>query len=74
MQARLGLAPGVGLEQLVGVYRGLEGEPGEGEVAQVHYFFSLSLRIASGDGDGSGGGLSHWSCQEGRWRLTVVLA
>ena len=52
----------------------LEGEPGAGEVTQVHYLFSLSLRIASGEGGGSGGGLSHWSCQEGRWRLTVVLA
>ena len=47
-----------------------KGSSGEGEVTQVHYLFSLSLRIASGEGGGSGGGLSHWSCQEGRWRLT----
>ena len=34
MQACLGLAAGVRFEQLVGVGRSLEGEPGEGEVAQ----------------------------------------
>ena len=74
MEPGLGLATGVRCEQLVGVGRGLEREPGEGEVAQVHYFFSLKCRIASGEGSGSGAGVSQWSCEEGRWRLTRVLA
>ena len=74
MQACLGLAAGVRFEQLVGVGRSLEGGPGEGEVAQIHYFFSLRFRIARGEGLGSRAGVSHWSCQEGRWRLTRVLA
>ena len=74
MQSSLGLAAGVGLEQLVGVCRGFERHPGQGEVAQVHYFFSLRFRIASGEGEGSSGGVSQCSCQEGRWRLTRVLA
>ena len=74
MEPGLGLAPGVGFEQLVGVGGGFEGEPGEGEVTQVHYFFSLRLRIVRGEGSGSDGGWSQWSCPEGRWRLTRVLA
>ena len=74
MQPGLGLAAGVRLEQLVGVGRGLERHPGEGEVTEVHYFFSLRCRIARGEGSGSRAGVSHWSCQEGRWRLTRVLA
>ena len=74
MQPGLGLASRVRFEQLVGVGRGFEGQPGECEVTQVHYFFPLSLRIARGEVGGSGGGLSHWSWEEGRWRLTRVLA
>ena len=74
LQARLGLAPGARVEQLVGMGGGLEREPGQGEVSQVHQFLSLSLWIARGEGDGSRGGWSQWSCQEGRWRLTAVLA
>ena len=49
MQPCLGLAPGARLEPLVGVGRGLEGEPGEGEVAQVHDGLSLRVRIATGE-------------------------
>ena len=53
----LGLAAGVGLEQLVGFRGGLEGQAGEGEVAQVHHSSSfLNLRMASGEGGGSGAG------------------
>ena len=74
MEPRLGLAPGVRFEQLVGVGGGLEREPGQREVTQVHQFFSLRFRIAKGDRDGSDGGVSHWSWEEGRSRLTVVLA
>ena len=74
MQPSLGLATGVRLEQLVGVGGGLEGEPGEGEVTQIHYFFSLRCRIASGEGEGCDGGVSQWSWEEGRWRFTRVLA
>ena len=57
----LGLAAGRGFEQLVGLGRGLEGQPGEGEVLAVHHassFPSLRLRIASGEGGGSGAGSS----------------
>ena len=53
---------------------GVSGHPGEGEVRQVHQFFSLRFRIVSGEGDGCDGGVSQWSCQEGRSRLTAVLA
>ena len=74
MQPRFGLAASVRLEQLVGVGRGLEGEPGQREVTQIHYFFSLRCRIARGEGSGSRAGVEQWSCQEGRWRLTRVLA
>ena len=74
MQPGLGLAAGVRFEQFVGVGRSLEGEPGEGEVAQIHYFFSLRCRIARGEGLGSRAGVSQWSWEEGRWRLTRVLA
>ena len=59
MEPGLGLAPGVRLEQLVGVGRGLEGEPGEGEVSQVHYGLSLRVRIVRGEGGGSDAGRSH---------------
>ena len=53
----LGLAAGVGLEQLVGFRGGLEGQAGEGEVAQVHHSSPfLNLRMASGEGGGSGVG------------------
>ena len=56
-EAGLGLAAGVGLEQLVGFRGGLEGQAGEGEVAQVHHSSSfLNLRMASGEGGGSGAG------------------
>ena len=58
VESGFGLAPGVRIEQLVGVGRGLEGQPGQGEVTQVHQFFSLSFCIASGDGRGSGAGSS----------------
>ena len=57
----LGLAARVGLEELVGLCQGLEGQAGEGEVALVHHsssFLSLSLRMASGEGGGSGAGSS----------------
>ena len=74
LEPRFGLAAGVRLEQLVGVGRGLEGQPGECEVTQVHYFFSLRCRIARGEGSGSRAGVSQWSWEEGRWRLTRVLA
>ena len=74
MEPRLGLAAGVRFEQLVGVGRGFEGQPGEGEVTQVHQFSPLRFRIVSGEGDGCDGGVSHWSCEEGRSRLTAVLA
>ena len=74
IQACLGLAPGVRFEQLVGVSWGLEGQRGEGEVMLVHQFFSVSLCRVSGEGGGRGGGVSHWSCQEWRSRLTAVLA
>ena len=70
VEASFGLAPGVGVEQLVGMGRGLEGQPGQGEVTQVHQFFSLSFCMASGDGRGSGAGSSGWACQEERSRLT----
>ena len=50
MEPRLGLAAGVRLEQLVGVGRGFEGQPGEGEVTQVHQFSPLRFRIVSGEG------------------------
>ena len=56
LEARLGLAPGVRCEQLVGVCRGFERHPGQGEVAQVHYFFSLRCRRLSGEGSGSAAG------------------
>ena len=48
----------------------------KGEVAQVHHVFSWSLsrRIASGEGEGWGAGSSGSAFQEGRSRLTVVLA
>ena len=59
MQPGLGLAVGVGLEQLVGMDRGFERQPGQGEVTQVHQLFSLSLRIATGEVGGSDAGLSH---------------
>ena len=55
----LGLAAGRGLEQPVGLGRGLEGQAGQGEVLLVHHscsFLSLSLRMASGEGRGSGAG------------------
>ena len=51
-----------------------KGRAGEREVTQVHYLFSLSFRIARGEGEGSGGEVSQVSCEEGRWRLTAVLA
>ena len=70
----LGLAARVRFEQLVGVGWRFEREPGQGEVTQVHYFFSLRLRIVRGEVGGSGAGSSQWSCPEGRWRLTRVLA
>ena len=35
-----------------------KGSRGQGEVTQVHQFFSLSFCIASGDGRGSGAGSS----------------
>ena len=55
----LGLAPGRGLEQLVGLGRGLERHAGEGEVFAVHQSsFFLKLRILSGEGGGSGAGSS----------------
>ena len=54
----LGLASGAGLEQLVGLGQGLEGQAGEGEVAQIHQSCSLSLRRLSGEGGGSGAGSS----------------
>ena len=65
MQPCLGLTACVGLEPLVGVCRRFEGEPGQGEVSQVHQFFSLRFRIARGEGDGSGGEVSQVSCEEG---------
>ena len=74
LEADLGLAVGVGLEQFVGVEVVLEGQPGEGKVAGVHQSLSLSLRRVMGDGGGSGAGLSVSICQEGRARLTAVLA
>ena len=74
VEPRLGLAAGGRLEQLVGVLGGGERAAGEGEVAQVHYVVSFSLRIASGDGGGTGGGSLGLTCQEGRSRLTAVLA
>ena len=74
MESSLGLAPGVRFEQLVGVDGGFEREPGEGEVAQVHQLLSLRFRIVRGEGGGCDGGVSHWMCQEGRSRLTAVLA
>ena len=58
VESCFGLAPGVRFEQLVGMDGGLEGEPGESEVAQVHYLFSLRCRIASGEGSGSRAGVS----------------
>ena len=74
MEPRLGLAPGVRCEQLVGVGRRFEREAGQGEVTQIHYLFSLRCRIARGEGSGSRAGVSQWSCPEGRWRFTRVLA
>ena len=74
MEPCLGLASGVRFEQIVGVGGGFEGEPGQGEVTQIHYLFSLRCPIARGEGEGWGGEVSHWSRQEGRWRLTAVLA
>ena len=74
MEPRLGLAARVRLEQLIGVGRGLEGHPGQGEVTQVHQLLSSRFRIVRGEGDGCDGGVSHWICQDGRSRLTVVLA
>ena len=47
MQPRLGLAPGVRFEQLVGVGGGFEGQPGQGEVAQIHYLFVSGQRRPS---------------------------
>ena len=73
-QARLGLAVGVGLEQLVGAEVGLEGQPGEGEVSQVHQPFSSRSRMAMGDGGGSGAGSSVSIREDGRARRTAVLA
>ena len=49
MEPSLGLAAGVRFEQLVGVGRGFEGQPGQGEVTQVHQFFSLRFRIVRGE-------------------------
>ena len=60
----LGLAPGVGFEQLVGLGGGLEGQAGEGEVSQVHQSSSLSFRRLSGDGGGSGAGSPGSICLE----------
>ena len=74
LQARLGLAVGAGLEQLVGLEVVLEGQVGEGEVALVHQSLSLSLRIAMGDGGGSGAGLSVSIREAERARRTAVLA
>ena len=84
-EARLGLAVGGGLEQLVGGEVVLEGRPGEGEVAQVHRLFPLSLfalslfalsrsRMAMRDGGGSGAGSSVSMCEDGLTRRTAVLA
>ena len=75
LEARLGLAVGAGLEQLVGGEVVLEGQPGEGEVSEVHQSFSLSRsRMAMGDGGGSGAGSSVSMCEDGRTRRTAVLA
>ena len=81
LEARLGLAVGAGLEQLVGGEVVLEGQPGEGRrrrasaTAQVHQSFSLSRsRMAMGDGGGSGAGSSVSMCEDGRTRRTAVLA
>ena len=77
-EARLGLAVGAGLEQFVGGEVVLEGQPGEGEVAQVHQSFSLFClprsRKAMRDGGGSGAGWSVSMCDDGRTRRTAVLA
>ena len=58
-QARLGLAVGVGLEQLVGAEVGLEGQPGEGAKASRKRdgagTSTVLLEVAHGDG--------------GRWRF-----
>ena len=51
MEPGLGLAAGVRFEQLVGVGRGFEREPGEGEVTQVHQLLSLRFRIERGERD-----------------------
>ena len=56
VESGLGLAPGVGFEQLVGLGGGLEGHAGEGAVSQVHQSSSLSFRRLSGEGGGSGAG------------------
>ena len=53
-ESGLGLASGVGFEQLVGFGGGFEGQAGEGEVSQIHQWFSLSFRRLSGEGGGSG--------------------
>ena len=60
----LGLAPRGGFEQLVGLCRGLEGQAGEGEVAQVHHSSSLRSRRFSGEGRGSGAGSPGSTCLE----------
>ena len=77
-EARLGLAVGGGLEQLVGGEVVLEGQPGEGEVAQAHQSFPLSClprsRMAMRDGGGSGAGPSVSMCEDGLTRRTAVLA
>ena len=73
-EARVGLTVGVGQEQLVGGEVVLEGQPGEGEVSQVHQSFSSRSRMAMGDGGGSGAGSLVSMCEDGRTRRTAVLA
>ena len=76
LEARLGLTPGVRFEQLVGVGRGLEGQPGEREVTQVHYFFCNCSPPASGFevfvtvGERSGMWLSGMVCGWGSLMVT----
>ena len=73
-ESRPGLAPGGGLVQLVGLGRGLEGQAGEGEVAQVHQSSSLRSRRLSGEGGGCGAGSPVSTSLEWLPRLTAVLA
>ena len=76
-EAGLGLAAGRGVEQFVGLGRGLEGQACEGEVLAVHHsssFLSVRLRRVSGEGGGSGGGWSAWISLVDQVRLTAVLA